>query len=357
MSEIKTLNLSHNRFLGVSVKEILAILSLYLFFSVLYYAVLKYNGNGNLSGILSLKSYWLTAGMQYSCYFIESLLIYYFGIYMLRKKPWGMQILSVFFLILVLTYFVRELRYVYLDSMQLSRLVGTGEIWDWYIPSLFLMIQFACIFTYRYFLENERKLHLEAELRQAALKSELSAIKAQLNPHFLYNVFNTINASLPPENEKTRMMIAQLSDLFRYQLKASQKELIPLREELDFVKSYLDLEKARFENRLEVEIDVPQELYDEQIPPMLLQPLVENSIKHGLSTLIDGGKIKIKIYKEKERIFFEILDTGVGIADKTAVFNKGLGLTNTNLRLEKMYNSKLKIADNYPRGTQVAFSI
>lgn len=267
------------------------------------------------------------------------------------------QLIVTFFLILIFTYFIRELRYIYLDYNKMGRLVGTGEIWDWYIPSLFLMVQFGCIFGYRYFVENQRKLKLEAELRQAALKSELSAIKAQLNPHFLYNVFNTINASLPPENEKTRMMIAQLSDLFRYQLKASKEELVPLREELDFVKSYLDLEKARFENRLTVKIEVPQALYDVKIPPMLLQPLVENSLKHGLADLVEGGEIRIKIYKEENKLYFEVADTGVGIADKSLLFDKGVGLTNTNLRLEKMYHSSLHISDNQPRGTKVAFAI
>src|SRR5690606_10526197 len=99
------------------------------------------------------------------------------------------------------------------------------------------------------------------------LKSELSAIKAQLNPHFLYNIFNTISASVPSENEKTRHMIAELSDLFRYQLKASQTELVPLKDELDFVKKYLDLEKERFEERLEIEISVDDSILNDMVPP------------------------------------------------------------------------------------------
>lgn len=351
------MSLAKKRILGISIQEFVAILMLYLLFSWMYHLVLKYNGNGNLTGAFNFRSYWYTAGMQYTCYLVESLIIYLLGIRLLKQKGLLIQILVVFVLILTLTYVVREVRYIYLDYKQLSRLSGTGEIWDWYIPTLFLTVQFGCIFAYRYIVENQRKLKLEAELRQAALKSELSAIKAQLNPHFLYNVFNTINASLPPENEKTRMMIAQLSDLFRYQLKASKEELVPLREELDFVKSYLDLEKARFENRLTVKIEVPQALYDVKIPPMLLQPLVENSLKHGLADLVEGGEIRIKIYKEENKLYFEVADTGVGIADKSLLFDKGVGLTNTNLRLEKMYHSSLHISDNQPRGTKVAFAI
>jgi len=198
---------------------------------------------------------------------------------------------------------------------------------------------------------------LEGELRQAALKSELAAIKAQLNPHFLYNVFNAINASVPAENEKTRDMIAQLSDLFRYQLQASQQELVPLREELDFVKKYLDLEKARFEDRLKIQIKVPQELMEEKIPPMLLQPLVENSVKHGLSSLIEGGTISISIFKEDGKLKFEISDTGIGIENKTEAFDKGIGLTNTKLRLQKMYQAQLELLDNTPQGLKIRFAL
>src|SRR5690554_5682972 len=108
-------------------------------------------------------------------------------------------------------------------------------------------------------------------------------------------------------------MIAELSDLFRYQLKAAQTELVHLKDELDFVKKYLDLEKERFQERLEIEIDVENSILNELVPPMLLQPLVENSVKHGLSPLIDGGKISISIHKKNNKLKFEISDTGVGI--------------------------------------------
>ena len=187
--------------------------------------------------------------------------------------------------------------------------------------------------------------------------SDVSFLKTQLNPHFLYNIFNTISASVPAENEHTRHMIAELSDLFRYQLKASQVEKVPLRDELAFVKKYLALEKERFQERLEVELDVEEQILNEMIPPMLLQPLVENSVKHGLSSLIVGGKITISIKKKAGKLFFEIADTGIGIKDKSKAFNKGIGLTNTRMRLEKMYQSTLQLNDNTPNGLKISFAI
>ncbi len=345
----------------ITVKEFVALFLFYFFFAWLYRIVLWFTGMRDIEdgiwGWLNLRGFWFASAQQYTFLLIASIVIWFLGYFLLRHKSRKWQIITVFLLIPVVTYLIREIRYAVVDSLGISRLTGTGSIWDWYIPLLFLFFQFGCFFAYRYFLENERKLKLEGELRQAALKSELAAIKAQLNPHFLYNVFNTINASLPPENEKTRTMIAQLSDLFRYQLQASQTELVPLKDELEFVQKYLDLEKARFDERLHIDISVPNKLLEEMVPPMLLQPLVENSVKHGLSSLIGGGSIAIHIKKEAGKLMFEISDTGIGIEEKTQVFDKGIGLTNTRLRLQKMYNSQLELLDNDPKGLKIRFSI
>jgi len=341
-------------------KEFLFLFLFYLGFSWLYNVVLWYNGMLFIEepwSFLSLKGYWFRAGMQYVFYLAASILIYLVILKPLKKKKWSVQILAVVFVTPLVIYFVREIRYELIDYLGRGRLSGTGEIWDWYIPLLFLYIQFGIYFAYKYFLENQQKLRIEGELRQAALKSELSAIKAQLNPHFLYNIFNSINASLPPENERTRDMVARLSDLFRYQLKASRQELVPLGEEISFVKKYLQLEKERFEERLLVHINVPENLLNEMVPPMILQPLVENSIKHGLSSLVDGGEISIKVFKKLEKLNFEIADTGIGAKEKDKLFDKGVGLANTQLRLQKMYNSVLIIEDNSPSGLKINFSI
>ena len=243
------------------------------------------------------------------------------------------------------------------EALDWFHLTSYGQIWDIYIPAMFYFIQFGILHAYEYYHDNQQNLKLKAALSEAALKSELSALKAQLNPHFLYNVFNTISASVPSENETTREMIAKLSDLFRYQLKATKTELVPLEDELEFVEKYLDLEKARFEDRLNVIIDVPQDIRNEKVPPMILQPLVENSLKHGLSSLIDGGEICIRINRSGEKIQIEVSDTGVGITDKSKMFDVGVGLTNTKLRLEKMYGSEMKISDNEPQGLKIEFAI
>lgn len=346
---------------NVTKKEILTVVFFYAFFSLLYRVVLWTYGGGydqdGFWGWTNLEAYWLDSRMQYLFYFFASLLIWFSAIYTLKNKKIILQIVVVIILIPIVVYFIREGRYAFMDSIGAHRFSGPGTIWDWYIPSLFMTIQFGCFFAYRYFKENQRKIKLEAELRNAALKSELSAIKAQLNPHFLYNIFNTISASVPSENEKTRHLIAELSDLFRYQLKASQTELVTLKDEMDFVKKYLDLEKERFQERLEIEINVDGSVLNEMVPSMLLQPLVENSVKHGLASLIDGGKITISIQKRNNKLHFEISDSGVGIVNKSDTFDKGIGLNNTRLRLEKMYDSTLRLSDNYPQGLKISFEL
>ncbi len=342
-------------------REVAYVLLFYFFFSFLYHVVLwinfGYQEHPGPFGWLNLRNYWFASGMQYAFYLLASVFIYLLAVRGLRRRRQWVSVVAVAILIPVVTYFVRAIRYGIVDYFGYGRLRGSGTIWDWYIPCLFLFIQFGCYFAYTYFRENQRKLMVEGELRQAALRSELSAIKAQLNPHFLYNVFNTISASLPPESEGTREMISQLSDLFRYQLRATRSERVPLREELDFVTKYLELERRRFGDRLRIRMEIGEDILDRPVPPMILQPIVENSVRHGLSPLIEGGEITISIFSEGDRLRFRVADTGVGTTDKAAVFDRGIGLTNTRLRLEKGFQTRLELFDNQPSGLIVQFSL
>ncbi len=352
----------NRRFLSLRVRDIAATLLFYVIFAILYYITLWVNRAGYRDAIagdplFSLFQFFDASGLHYIVMLLITIPVWYLNFRVLRDQKLLLRLATHVITLPLFVYVSQQVYYEACELFELGHLTGPAQVWDIYIPGLFYLVQFGVFHGYEYFRDNQRKLKLEGELRQAALKSELSAIKAQLNPHFLYNVFNTINASVPAENEKTRQMIAQLSDLFRYQLQASKKELVTLGDELSFVRKYLDLEKERFGERLTVEVNVSDELYSEKIPPMILQPLVENSVKHGLSSLIEGGTISITIFKEDEKLKFEIADTGVGSTNKKALFEKGVGLTNTRLRLQKMYKSQLEINDNHPRGLKVTFAI
>ena len=348
------------KILGVKVFELLLFTGSYLFWGFAYHVAITVNSGrwnkGEIS-IFDLREFMDTVGIDYMLKALLTIPVWWL---LFRKlKSWKNlnRILLHVILLPVYVFIWMKLYYFVCEIIDFGHLSGVASVWDIYIPALFYALQFGIIHAYNYYTENQKKVKIEGELRTAALKSELSALKAQLNPHFLYNIFNTISASVPPENEHTRHLIAELSDLFRYQLKASQSEKVRLKEELEFVNKYLALEKERFNDRLEVEINVEDGIKNEMIPPMLLQPLVENSIKHGLSSLIDGGKISISIFKKDEKLHFEIADTGIGIKDKSSAFERGIGLTNTKLRLEKMYQSTLQLSDNLPKGLKISFAI
>ncbi|WP_394750184.1 sensor histidine kinase [Spongiimicrobium salis] len=344
----------------IRVSEVLAVIGVYLALSFFYHVTLYYNrgGQNNPSDTLwSLDDWYFTKGLQYTLMLIATAIVWFIIFRICRTWPLKYRLLLHFLGLPFFVLFAKTLFYKACEFLGYGHLDGNAQIWDIYIPALFYLIQFAVFHAYEHYIINQRRLQYEIELKNAALKSELSAIKAQLNPHFLYNVFNTINASVPREMEETREMIAELSDLFRYQLKASREDLVTLKEELEFVNTYLKLEQQRFEDRLSINISVPNELLSRKIPPMILQPLVENSVKHGISPLVKGGHIDIIVQEKEDKLVFEINDTGIGVEDKEAIFNLGVGLSNTQKRLQKMYQSTLQLTDNFPSGLKVQFEL
>ncbi len=246
--------------------------------------------------------------------------------------------------------------YAISDVIGVGHLRDSGQVWDTYIGSLFYLVQFGIFHAYAWYRDLQQQRIQEIQLRELAVKSELTALKAQLNPHFLYNVFNTISASVPPAQERTRELLADLADLFRYQLQASRTDEATVRDEINFVGKYLDLEKARFGDRLHVQFDVADDVLDYLLPPMLLQPLVENSVRHGIASLINGGEVRVSIHRQAEELRIEVADTGVGMNNSTETSN-GVGMTNTRLRLEKMFGTELVITENRPHGVVVRFAV
>ncbi|MCI4667390.1 MAG: histidine kinase [Bacteroidia bacterium] len=330
-----------------------------MLFAFIYHTTLVINsGNADFSGFNWIrKQILLESIISYLIMMVFTYPIWWLVFRRMKKVRLNWRLASHIILLPLFVIICQQVQYFIKESLDLFHLYGVASVWDIYIPGLLYLLQFGIFHAYEHYTESREKERRAAALREAALKSELAAIKAQLNPHFLYNVFNTISATVPPELEHTRELIAKLSDLFRYQLRASKTELVSLREELDFVQKYLELEKARFKERLSVHIEVPEALMEKEIPPMILQPLVENSIKHGLSSLIEGGEVSLIVTEKDGRIHFEVADTGVGVRSTENLIGNGIGLTNTQLRLEKGFNSGLSFKRNYPRGLKVAFSI
>lgn len=235
-------------------------------------------------------------------------------------------------------------------------LTGKAIWWDIYIPGLVYFLQFAIFHVYDFYLQTQKQKQKEKELISAAYKSEVNALKARIHPHFLFNTLNSISASVPKEMEHVRELIAKLADTFRYSLRASEQELITLKDELTFIQTVLELEQERLKKRLKIIYDIDERSLHQKIPPMLLQPIVENAVKHGIAPSVDGGVITISIKQQDAFTKFIIKDTGAGKLNGN-LFNKGVGLSNVNLRLEKLYGQKIDIEQNHPSGLIFSFLI
>lgn len=347
----------NKNFFGIQINFIVGILLFYMFFMFSYYIALTISfSEYSNDELLSYRNFQPQL-LDYLLKFIFTIPVFYLIFKFLSHKSLHFKLLSHLITLPLYVVIWQKTYYFILENYGFKHLSGSSQAWDIYIPGLFYCIQFGVLHAFEYYNDNLKQQKIQSQLRELSLKNELSALKSQLNPHFLYNVFNTINASVPKELEKTREMIATLADMFRYQLQASQTDLVSIHNELNFVKQYLELEKARFEDRLQIEINVSENLLQEKIPPMIIQPLVENAVKHGISNLIEGGKIIVEIRKSNNHLHFTIADTGIGINDKFEVFGKGIGLTNIKLILEKTYNTTLILSDNVPNGLKIEFQI
>ena len=334
-------------------REILLLLGLYLSFAVFYMLAIYYSVQDQYPSSLS----WRLLYLDYPLKALFTLPVWYltFRTFSAWTLPAKLTLN-----LLLLPIWVKGWQWTYYWITDTffggGHLRGSGEWWDVYIPALFYVLQFGIFHSWHYYHNLLVAEKARAEATQLALSSELNALKAQLNPHFLYNAFNTISASTGPGQEHTRDMIAQLSDLFRYQLRANRENVLPLAAELQFVTDYLALEKARYGDRLNFTIDLADDQLEvAMVPPLVLQPLVENAVRHGLAPRVDGGHVTITARQQRDHLILEVRDDGVGFVPSEVHY--GYGLTNTRRRLDLMYGEQLHIASDAGRGTLIRVSI
>lgn len=199
---------------------------------------------------------------------------------------------------------------------------------------------------------EERAESLEAQLTEARLE----ALRMQLNPHFLFNTLHAVSTLVDRDPEGVRRMIARLSELLRHVLDEDAPQEVSLSQELDFLDDYLEIQSIRFQGDLDTEIDVPPELHDAQVPNLILQPLVENGIKHGASQVRGIGRIEIRGRRTKDRLTLTIEDNGPGIPDAQ---EDGLGLRNVRARLRELYgeNQSLQLDSVADEGTRATLKL
>jgi len=205
----------------------------------------------------------------------------------------------------------------------------------------------------------------EREIRTSQLqiqltKARLQALKSQLQPHFLFNTLHSISSLMLTDVCAADRMMTRLSDLLRMTLESDATQVTTLSRELEFANGYLEIEKVRFEERLRVVLEIAPDTLDAQVPTLLLQPLVENAVKHGVSKRSEGGEIRISAAHDDRKLYLKIKDSGPGLGDGGSFEQKaGVGLRATRDRLETLYGNEqsLDIRELPERGVEVCVSI
>ena len=202
---------------------------------------------------------------------------------------------------------------------------------------MFLIIWNLIYFTYHYVMKSQQEQLDKVKLQSLVKELELKTIKAHINPHFIFNALNSIRALVDENPERARKAITELSNLLRSSMQAEKSETTPLSKELNIVRDYLALEHIRFEDRLNIEYNIDEDTLNQPVPPMMLQTLVENAIKHGISKKMEGGVIKIiSDFKDNHHELI-VKNTGHINGD----FNPdGFGLYSTQSRLMLLYGEK-----------------
>ena len=188
---------------------------------------------------------------------------------------------------------------------------------------------------------NEKKLE---EQERLLAEARLAALTSQINPHFLFNTLNSVSSLIRTDPDQARLMVVRLSKVLRRLLR-QHEHFTPLRDELSFIEDYLSIEMVRFGDKLRFEKDVAADTLDMLVPSMLLQPLVENSIKHGLAGKVEGGRIRIRTHRTETRLHLTVEDDGVGIPEEklATLLDHGIGVSNVNERLKVFFGDDYRM--------------
>ncbi len=272
---------------------------------------------------------------------------------------WG-RMIPVHLLLLPLLTIIQVLVYIWLTSKLAvlyhqppEAIVFPMKEWllaNWALSTIFYSSvvggSFA-LFNYRRFRQKEK---LAGELQSLLATAQLQSLQAQLQPHFLFNVLNTISSYIYENPDMAIKIVARLSELLRLSLEIQHRDFMSLAREMTILEKYLEIEQLRFSDRLRVEIRVPAETRQALVPAFLLQPLVENALRHGIAGQIAGGTVEIIASRQGEGLNLQVLDNGAGaIGDWRD--SSGIGLRNTRLRLQQLYGKDCRFhADNRSHG-------
>ena len=241
-------------------------------------------------------------------------------------------------------------RYLWIDSL-----------YNGLLQAVFL---YSSILAAGYVLDSRERLTKQrietARLNEQLSKAQLNALRRQIEPHFLFNTLNSI-AGLVREgrNDAAVGMIAALSDFLRRAMQDFDRQEVPLGEEVEFVQKYLDIQKIRFASRLSFSLDVPQEFSTALVPSLLLQPLVENAIKHGIAKRASGGAVRIAASRSNGQLTLTVYNDGPSLTAPGEQSSSGIGISNMRERLRGLYGDAFSVSlqNQQPAGVEVSVSV
>jgi hypothetical protein len=229
------------------------------------------------------------------------------------------------------------------------------------VAAMIFSAGFLYIFITRSRLKHRQELIEEERIKnmsmqKEALEANLRMLQAQIEPHFLFNTLSNVISLIDTEPARGKAMLLDLTKYLRTSLSRTLPEKTTLGQEADMIKAYLSIQKIRMGERLNFKIDIPDMLRDLSFPPMLLQPLVENAVRHGLEPKIEGGEIFITAVRDHDRLRLEVADTGLGFSSFTP---NGVGLANVRERLNLLFGDqgKFMIEENHPSGVKAAIEV
>ncbi|HEX8197667.1 MAG TPA: histidine kinase [Pyrinomonadaceae bacterium] len=292
----------------------------------------------------------LSQAIIYSWAILSPLIIFFAKRFRFSKRNWWRLLPAHFVAAVVFLLLHTIIHLTFVKIVNPGWFAANGDFWAatlrltigrWQVDLPTYCFLLSCFYVVDYYRNFQAEQLKSSELKAALATSQLNALKMQIHPHFLFNTLNAISALVNDSPKIATQTIAQLSDLLRMSLKSDAAQEISLKQELDFLGKYVQIQQTLLQDRLGVEWKIAPETLDAAIPNMILQPLVENAINHGISPVESGGCIVIAAAKENENLKLSISDNGQGLPSKAELlFQKGIGLYNTRERLKHLYGGK-----------------
>lgn len=239
------------------------------------------------------------------------------------------------------------------------------QLWlhKFYGGALSSIILYVLLLLIAHISDTQRRFAVQqaetARLNEQLTKAQLNALRRQIEPHFLFNTLNAIAGLVRERRDDAAVnMISSLSDFLRRVVNDSEHPQVSLAEELEFTRKYLDIQKARFADRLEFTVEVPDELLSAQVPSLILQPMVENAVKHGIATRVQGGAVRITVVQANGMLRLAVYNDGPQLIGGWENDHSGVGIRNVRTRLESLYGKEFELKlHNHSGGVEVLISV